>query len=413
MIDISVIVTVYNLEKYIGECLDSIIKQTGVEFEIVCVDDASTDGSLSVLKEYEEKDSRIKVIRLSENKGLASARNAGYRYAQGEYLYNIDGDDLLMEGALLRMYTCAKENDLDLLGFAAKSFFDEEELRRFGDEKEYVRKYEYPGVYKGIELFATLMKNGDRATSNRVLYCCKRSFFLENDLFDVEGLRYCDDSMFPFYLKANRVMCIPDELYLRRYRQGSAVTSPMKKIYLECMVVLFCAEMKKWMEIEATEEVNRQIAVYFDWRLGEINSLQAKFSKDKTRETYLIEHPAVNYFYRRFIRQEPRCVDCLSTDQLNRIRKAKTVILYGAGYMATEVSKVLDFCSIINYEIAVTRKENKEAFFRGKQIKCISEFAGIEGALVIVAMAEKNKKDIMPILEANGLQDVIWIAIEN
>lgn len=413
MIDISVIVTVYNLEKYIGECLDSILEQKGVGFEIVCVDDVSTDKSLSILKEYEEKDARIKVIRLSENQGLASARNAGYRYAQGEYLYNIDGDDLLMEGALLRMYTCAKENDLDLLGFAARSFFDEEELRKFGDEKEYVRKYEYPGVYKGAGLFAALIRNGDRATSNRVLYCYKRSFLIENDLYDVEGLRYSDDSMFSFYVKAKRAMCIPDQLYLRRYRRGSAVTSPMKKVYLESKVVLVCTEIKKWMEMEVNEEIDKQIAVYFDKRLKEISSLQAKFLNDKTREVYLEAHPAANYFYRRFIKQEPWCVDCLSAEQLKRVEQAETIILYGAGYMATEVAKVLDYYSIINYEVAVTKTESKGMFFRGRQIKCISEFAGVEGVLVIVAMAEKNKKDIMPVLEANRLQDVIWVTLEN
>lgn len=413
MSDISVIVTVYNLEKYIGDCLDSILDQKGLDFEIICVDDASTDGSFSILKEYEKKSSRVKVVHLSENKGLASARNVGYRHAQGEYLYNIDGDDLLVENALLRMYTCATENDLDLLGFAARSFYDDEELRKFGDEEEYIRKYEYPGVYRGVELFAALMKNGDRATSNRVLYCCKRSFFLENDLFDVEGLRYCDDSMFSFYLKANRVMCIPDELYLRRYRQGSAVTSPMKKVYLECMVVLICSEMKKWMEIKTTEEVNRQIAVYFDKRLKDISGLQAKFLNDNAREAYLEAHPAANYFYRRFIKQEPWCVDCLSSEQLSRLEQAKVIILYGAGYMATEVSKVLDYYSIIDYKVAVTKKESTAAAFRGRQVNCISEFAGIEGAVVVVAMAEKNKKDIMPVLEANGLGDVVWITLEN
>ncbi len=413
MINISVIVTVYNIAEYIRACLDSILKQIGISYEVICVDDASTDGSGAILEEYARKDCRVKVIKLSENKGLASARNEGYRHAEGEYLYNIDGDDLLVEGALERMYVCVKEYDLDLLGFSARAFFDNEDLRKFGDENDYVRKQEYPGVYMGAELFALLIKNRDRASANRVLYCYKRSFFRENDLFDEEGLRYADDSMFSFYVTAKRAMCISDQLYLRRYRSGSAVTSPLKKRYLESMAVLFCVEMKRWREMQFGREINRQIESYFDMRLREIQGLEARFLKDDAEESYLKAHPVDYYFYRRFIKQEPRCLDCLSQVQLNRIKQAKFLILYGAGYMAAEVSKVLDYHSILKYEVAVTKIEGNVEVFRGRMVKGICEFAGTEHALVIVAMAKKHYKDIMAVLEKYGFQDVIWVALEN
>ena len=120
--DISVIVTVYNIKSYIRECIESILSQKDVEFEVICVDDASTDGSDSILDEYKKKDSRIRVLKNLKNEGLASARNKGYRLAGGEYLYNIDGDDLLAEGALYRMHQVMKEHDLDLLAFSAKAF---------------------------------------------------------------------------------------------------------------------------------------------------------------------------------------------------------------------------------------------------------------------------------------------------
>ncbi|MDE6914706.1 MAG: glycosyltransferase, partial [Lachnospiraceae bacterium] len=333
MLNISVIVTVYNLEKYIRNCLDSILNQKGTEYEVICVDDASTDGSGAILEEYEKKDCRVKVIRLLENRGLASARNEGYRHAVGEYLYNIDGDDLLVENAVSRMYGCAKENDLDLLGFSARAFFDNEDAHRFGNENDYVRKHDYPRVYQGPEVVAELISNGDRANANRVLYCYKRSFFIENGLYDEEGLRYADDSMFSYYVTARRAMCIPDQLYLRRYREGSIVTSPLKKRYLESMAVLFCVEMERWRKMKFSPEVNWQIEKYFDRRLKEIGNLQEMFQEDGTEETYLESHPADSYFYKRFIKQEPRYIDCLSQMQLNRIRQAKALILYGAGYM--------------------------------------------------------------------------------
>lgn len=413
MINISVIVTVYNIENYIRECLHSILNQTGIECEIICVDDASTDKSKCILEEIAKKDSRVKVICHSYNKGHASARNTGYRYAKGEYLYSVDGDDLLPQGALQRMYACAKENDLDLLGFEASAFFDSEDLRGFGKEDDYVRKYKYSGVYDGAELFALLIKNKDRAIANRVLYCYKRSFFIENHLFDEEGLRYGDDSMFSYYITAKRVMCISDQLYLRRYRKGSTVTSPLKKRYLESLIVLFCTEMNRWREMRFCREVNQQIETYFDMRLKEIEDFQTMFMEDKAQESYLESYPMDYYFYRRFIKQEPRHIDCLSQMQMNRIRQAEVLILYGAGYMATEVSKVLEYHSVFHYKVAVTKAADNAKAFRGREIKSIHEYEGIKQALVVVAMAQKHKKDVMSVLEKYGFGEVMWISLEN
>ena len=89
---ISVIVPVYNVEKYLPMCLNSILAQTFKDFEVVCVDDGSTDNGLAILQEYAQKDKRIKVIH-QENQGLVGARNSGVRVARGEYLYFVDSDD--------------------------------------------------------------------------------------------------------------------------------------------------------------------------------------------------------------------------------------------------------------------------------------------------------------------------------
>ncbi len=411
MIDISVIVTAYNLEKYMRSCLDSILNQCGVSFEVICVDDASTDGTAAILEGYKERDGRIKVIRHSSNKGLASARNEGYRHAKGEYLYNIDGDDLLVEDALQQMYHCAKQNNLDLLGFSGKCFFDDECMRQFGSENEYVRKHKYDGLYTGPELFAALIRNGDRASSNRVLYCYKRSFFLENDLYDEEGLRYADDSMFSYYVTAKRAMCVPNLWYLRRYRYGSAVTSPLKKRYLESMIVLFCTEINRWRSLELTDEVNQQISVYFDLRLQEIYQLHRMFMGEKSKESYLEGHPADGYFYKRFIKNEPLHLNSLTTAQMERIRRASAVILYGAGYTAMEVAKVLEYYSIVDYQVAVTARKADREIFRGKQIKSIQDFKGMDDALIVAAMDKKHEKDVMPVLERYGFQNIIWVSL--
>ena len=83
-VKVSVIVPVYNVEKYLKDCLDSVVNQTLEDIEIICVNDGSTDNSLAILEEYAEKDSRIKIIT-QENKGLGGARNTGLYHANGEY----------------------------------------------------------------------------------------------------------------------------------------------------------------------------------------------------------------------------------------------------------------------------------------------------------------------------------------
>ena len=282
----------------------------------------------------------------------------------------------------------------------------------FGTENDYVRKYEYSNVYTGPELFAMLIKNGDRAAANRVLYFYKATFFRENNLFDQEGLRYADDSMFAFYMSAKRAMCIPDQLYLRRYRKGSVVTSALKKGYLESMVVLIVSELCKWRNMAFEKEINCQIEKYFDIRMKELYGLKAMFQTDMSEMPFLEEHPVDNYFFKRFIDQEPLFINFISKEQLDLIKQAEQVILYGAGYMATEVAKVLEYYSITDYKVVVTKCENNAKIFRGRRIQNINDLMWKDTALIVVAMADKHKDDVMGILNDKGFYNVMWISLE-
>ena len=107
-VNISVLVPVYNVEPYLAQCLESICSQTLRELEIVCVDDASTDGSLSILREFAERDPRVKVVQAPENGGLSRSRNLAMSHAVGEYLFLVDSDDWLETDLLEEMYRRAK-----------------------------------------------------------------------------------------------------------------------------------------------------------------------------------------------------------------------------------------------------------------------------------------------------------------
>ena len=113
-VKLSVIIPVYNAEKYLAECLDSILGQSLRELEVICVDDGSRDGSAAVLKDYAGRDSRVRVIE-QENSGAGAARNRGLETAAGEYVLFMDADDTLEGGSLEKLWKEARRLRPDVL----------------------------------------------------------------------------------------------------------------------------------------------------------------------------------------------------------------------------------------------------------------------------------------------------------
>ena len=92
-VSVSVVIPVYNSEKYLGQCLNSVLGQSLHDIEVICVDDGSTDNSASVIQERMKEDSRLKIVRHGVNKGVGAARNTGVEAAEGEWIYFLDSDD--------------------------------------------------------------------------------------------------------------------------------------------------------------------------------------------------------------------------------------------------------------------------------------------------------------------------------
>lgn len=409
--DISVIVTVYNIEKYISECLESILSQKGPTLECICVDDASTDGSLEILNKYALKDPRIKIIQNHKNVGQSSSRNIGFRKAKGEYLYSIDGDDFLKCNALKLLYSCAKENNLDLLGFSAIAFFENEKLKQIGKKDEYIRKEKYPDVMTGVELFANLISNKDQI-NNIVLYFYRRDYFESNNLYGIEELRYGEDSMFAMYMAAKRAMCIPDCLYMRRYREGSTCTSEMKKYYMESLIILFIRELQIWEKCNFNNELNSTIEKYFNTRLISIKAMYKRFQKDNTDTPLLNKNIMAKYFYKYFIAEELLYRNFLTAEEFSKLKNINTIILYGAGCIANEVAKALEYNKILQYMVVVTDKGTEHNKFRGKEIVNINDLkCDKKNTVVIVAMSKNNYDVVTAVLDQLGYHNVIWASL--
>lgn len=124
MVKVSVIIPVYNTEKYLSHCLDSVINQSLEDIEIICVNDGSADHSADILEQYELKDKRIHVYSQA-NSYAGVARNTGMTYAKGEYLYFLDSDDYIKEDALAKMYSQADGDGADVCVCGGKNYFED------------------------------------------------------------------------------------------------------------------------------------------------------------------------------------------------------------------------------------------------------------------------------------------------
>ena len=240
---VSVIIPVYNTAPYLCACLDSVINQTLKEIEIICVNDGSTDNSLSILEEYYGSDSRITIVSKG-NSGLSSSRNVGLEYAQGEYVQFLDSDDLLELYALDELYHYAKQETLDILFFNAASFYESNLLKQnFGDFTDYyLTKTDLSKPRNGQQMFLAMEQSGEYRTS-ACLQLIKRTHLRENNISFLEGILH-EDNLFTLQnlLLANSVARVNKPYYLRRVRENSIMTFKKRYInfygYLRCFIGL-------------------------------------------------------------------------------------------------------------------------------------------------------------------------------
>lgn len=222
---VSVVIPVYNAEKYLAECLDSVLAQTLQELEVICIDDGSADSSLELLKEYAGKDDRISVYT-QENCGLAETRNRGMKKARGEYIEFLDSDDWLEPQALERLYETSSERQLDILFFDGDTVYDNDNARK--EHPEYQGYYHRTGKYAekcaGFRMLARMREEKEYRTSV-VMQMYSRKF-LEN-----AGISFCsgiihEDNDFTFRacLLAENAGYLPENFYKRRVHDDSIMT---------------------------------------------------------------------------------------------------------------------------------------------------------------------------------------------
>ncbi len=232
---VSVIIPVYNSEKYLSGCLDSVLAQTYKDIEVIAVDDGSSDGSPDLLARYAAADERVRVLK-KNNGGASSARNMGISDASGDYVFFVDSDDNILPETIETLHADAVKNGSDLV-FYDMLAVDEKTGRTSKTNYGHTEKYA-PG--SGIELMRRMVANKDFHTSVVQLFY-KKSFLDRTALRFEEGIIY-EDYLFTCaaFCLADRVSYVPEYLYSRLYRADSVMTSvKMLRNYLSAEKVYY------------------------------------------------------------------------------------------------------------------------------------------------------------------------------
>ena len=218
---ISVIIPVYNTEKYLRCCIDSVLAQTYKDFELLLIDDGSTDSSGAICDEYAEKDTRVRVFH-KENGGVSSARNLGLDNARGNWIMFVDGDDWIAPNTLIQILCKADETNADVV----------------------IVDFEFACPNKK-DLYTASTWNDDKTTSLNhyiisVWNCiwgniAKRSLYAKNQLFCPQGVTYCEDFhlMVRLCYYAKKVVNIHQPFYYYRQQEASVMHNLNKKTELD------------------------------------------------------------------------------------------------------------------------------------------------------------------------------------
>lgn len=216
---ISVVVACWNVEKYIQNCLNSILTQTYANLEILVVDDCSTDSTLAILKTFEQKDERIHVISRHKNGGLSECRNSGILAATGELLAFVDGDDALAPNAyeeIVKNY----DPSIDVYWFGTKIVYEANKDLKTSDDQYYRIKND--GLH---QIGRNALLDYDCSACNKVF---KRALVEKEYFF---SSRFYEDALFfmKFFAFPRKIFFIKKELYIYYRRQSSIMANTFQK----------------------------------------------------------------------------------------------------------------------------------------------------------------------------------------
>lgn len=405
--DVSIIVPVYNVDKYLNECLNSICRQTLKNIEIICVDDGSTDTSLYILEDKARKDNRIRVIH-KDNKGYGHTMNLGIGTARGEYIGIVESDDIIEGKMMEELYKLAIQNDVEIIKADYKIFKGENGNREF----QYVQLSENLTHYNKV-INPSLEKDVFEVKMNTWAGLYKRSFLVENNIKHNEtpGASYQDNGFwFQGFALAHRVFFVNKAYYM--LRRDNPDSSVMSKDKVNCIVDEFVF-IKQFLN-EKKDIKNKFLDIYCLYcykkymfnlrRIAYKNKLEflEKFSEDFNNAEVFNELD-ISLFNEMETKNLRQIMDNpllyfrenleLSEKFLEIAEMKSNIILFGGGTEVYKVYKKLRFNNIPILYFAKLRCKSNENKIMGVEVRNIQDLVEYNtvGFIIVVENAEKRK----------------------
>jgi len=391
---ISIIIPIYNAEKYIEECLYSIMKQTFCEIEIICVDDGSSDNSMEIVSMFAQNDMRIRTLGSSkENYGQAHARNCGIEEATGEYIFFIDADDMLATNETLEiLYKTAKSDNLDGVIFDSTGFFETEEAKSLfkGDVVKF--RVNSNMVCSGKCLFSQAILS-DGYTSVVWQQFWKTEHIKKNKLFFCEDTSPWEDLLFTFkaFVLTERMMHIPKVLYKYRYQENSSSMGSytLKKFYshfrcyyeairfLESQKIRVSDVLAYTRYLNQIKNILRDRAVSLMKKELDVSSISFFTATEKLFLQLLLTE---EYTY---------MTSPLTLNQYRMLSSASLIIVYGAGEVGKDAMKLLYRYGFLEFVFAVTNKKEGREKAYNITLEEIEELKEYRNTAVVILAASK------------------------
>ncbi len=429
MCKVSVLVPVYNVEKYLCQCLDSVVVQTLQDIEIICINDGSTDASLQLLREYQAKDGRIQIID-KPNSGYGHSMNMGLSVARGEYIGIVESDDFADKDMFARLYSVAVENDAELVRSNYWTYNEKD-----GDVfQEMMEGCPYDEVIIPYETSLKLWKDTFLWTS---VY--RKDFLNKNDIWfnETPGASYQDVG---FTLKvlscAKRVVLIRDAFL--HYRTDNAFSSVNSKEKVFCKSEEFATVwefLHKRPAIKAAVQFILPSVIYYhyvdtywriSWRfkMGFLKMALHEFTEYKHNGMLDIDYwdrPAwdamqkmifdtkATYFkaYKRFQIQKMYLLGFEG-----KLKSFHKIYVYGAGQVGMTVIAYLQRREIRPNGILVSDKACNPDCLMGITVYTVESISPAEDTVILLAIREEDQYQVLPRLEEYGWGNIIVMDTE-
>ena len=387
---ISVIIPIYNGEKYLVECIDSIVCQTLDEIEIICIDDGSTDDTLNILRKYQEENSKI-VIKSINHKGTGHARNVGIRVAKGKYICVMDSDDCYYdELSLEKLFRFAEKNQALICGGNMVDYYENNRLiDSVGNftKKEELQTLLYPHIY------------------GQTRYLYNREFLLKHKILYPNYRRFEDP---PFLLNAlitaEKYYVINEYVYKRRIHENTAkrtleLALDILNGILECLMIASGSPKVMLGESEISDAITDSITYFYPYIDNEeVLNLIFKINTLARNDKSICGFPFSDF------NSFNQYIDNIK-DIIDTVKKQDWIVLYGAGRAAERliesgiVKKEQIFAVLSSY----SQCENK---FLDHKIEDVESYDfSLSGHLVLIAAGEKNSKKMEQNLKARNVNN--------